>query len=164
MIWVFWHLSDSFFKELLSLWLIPPDKDTRVLRKSKKNCWIMSVLTDSWWSCSRWRKGTVSAGRRRFIRRCFRHGVRYKGGGRPSCDTCGSRHEEWGGQIPSQGRVGYTKTVRSDTGSHYTIIPPDLFRPSMGKVVAADTIARFVSKIAISQWREKLWTFLTSLS
>ena len=30
----------------------------------------------------------------------------------------------------------------SDTGSHYTIIPPELYRPSMGKVEAADAILR----------------------
>ena len=37
---------------------------------------------------------------------------------------------------------GRRMNLFTDTGSGYTIIPPDMFRPSMGKIKAADTILR----------------------
>ena len=164
------------------------------------------------------------------MKKAGKYSVRHKGGDRPTCDSCSSRHEE--GRCPARGKTcfdcdgkdhfakakictttskkstkkvtkeeegtdsdefygseeevrkvsawpGYSSRAKrsgknhfvgkvaseskekdrhsrwvhirmggrrmnlfSDTGSHYTIIPPDLYRPSMGKVVAADTILR----------------------
>ena len=164
------------------------------------------------------------------MKKAGKYSVRHKGGDRPSCDSCNSKHEE--GRCPARGKTcfecegkdhfakakictassrkstkkvskeeeegtdsdefygsegevkkvsawpGYSTRARrsgknnfvgklagenkedrhsrwvhirmggrrmnlfSDTGSHYTIIPPDLYRPAMGKVVAADTILR----------------------